>query len=69
MKAPPGWKPHQIVSRIDGWIGVADRIPASVAKLIARAMPPLSDGSVAEIKARMYARQRMVERMLRLRHE
>jgi hypothetical protein len=69
MKAPPGWQPHQIVSRIDGWIGVADRIPASVAEMIARAMPPLGDGSVAEIKARMYARQRMVERMLRLRHE
>jgi hypothetical protein len=69
MKAPPGWQHHQIVSRIDGWIGGEDRIPASVAEMIARAMPPLADGSVAEIKARMYARQRMVERMLRLRHE
>jgi hypothetical protein len=67
MKAPPGWQPHQIVSRIDGWIGGEDRIPASVA--VARRMPPLGDGSVTDIKARMSARQRMVERMLRPRHE
>jgi hypothetical protein len=66
--APPGWEPHKITSRIDGWIGGEDRIPASVAEMIARALPPLGDGSVAEIKARMYARQRMVERMARLRH-
>ena len=70
MKAtPPGLQPHQIVSRIDGWVGGEDRIPAFVAEMIARAMPPLGDGSVTKIKARMYARQRMVERMLRLRHE
>jgi hypothetical protein len=67
--APPGFEPHKIVHRLDGWIGVADRIPASVAEMIARAVPPLSEGSVTDIKARMYARQRMVERMLRLRHE
>jgi hypothetical protein len=67
--SPPGWQPQQIVSRIDGWIGGEDRIPASVAEMIARAMPPLGDGSVTDIKARMYARQRMVERMLRHRHE
>jgi len=68
-KGPPGWQPHQIVTRLDGWIGVAGRIPASVAEMIARAMPPLGNGSLAEIKARMYARQRMVERVLRFRHE
>jgi hypothetical protein len=67
--APPGFEPHKIVHRLDGWIvdpADEDRIPAAVAEMIARAMPPLGDGgSVAEIKARMHARQRMVERMAR----
>jgi hypothetical protein len=39
---PPGWQPHQIVSRIDGWIVNPEnetRIPAAVAEMIARAMP------------------------------
>ena len=62
MEAPPGWQPHQIVSRIDGWIGVEDRIPASVAEMIARAMPQPGGHSVANIRARMQARQLMHER-------
>lgn len=59
--APPGWEPHQIVSRIDGWI-IPDpqnknAVPARVAKMIARAMPQLADPRVAAIRARMVARQ------------
>jgi uncharacterized membrane-anchored protein YjiN (DUF445 family) len=64
--APPGWEPHKVTSRIDGWIvdpENEDRIPASVAEMIARAMPLLGgDNTVAAIKARMVARQRAHER-------
>lgn len=61
--APPGWEPHKIMSRIDGWIVDPDdetRIPAVVAEMIARAMPQLGDDTVAAIRARMYARHRKV---------
>ncbi|MEH2475689.1 N-methylhydantoinase B/oxoprolinase/acetone carboxylase alpha subunit [Nitrobacteraceae bacterium AZCC 2161] len=66
--APPGWSSHQIVSRIDGWIGVEDRIPASVAEMIARAVPPVND-PIADIRARIQARQRMHDRMRALANE
>lgn len=58
--APPGWQPHQIVSRIDGWVvdpQNKNRIPTRVAEMIARAMPQLSDTRVAAIRARMVVRQ------------
>jgi hypothetical protein len=58
---PPGWELHKIVSRIDGWVidpENEDRIPSAVAEMIARAMPQLGDGTVAAIRARMYARHR-----------
>ncbi|SHG08621.1 hypothetical protein [Bradyrhizobium erythrophlei] len=61
--APPGWEPHKIMSRIDGWVvdpDDEDRIPTVVAELIARAMPQLGDHTVADIRARMYARHRKV---------
>jgi hypothetical protein len=60
---PPGWEPHKIVSRIDGWIidpDNEDRIPAPIAELIARQMPQLGDDTVAAIRARMHARHRKV---------
>jgi hypothetical protein len=59
---PPGWEPHKIVSRIDGWVidpDDQDRIPTVVAEMIASAMPLLDD-TVADIRARMYARHRKV---------
>ena len=63
MKAgPPGWEPHKIVSRVDGWVidpDDEDRIPAPIAELIARQMPVLDD-SVATIRRRMQARHRKV---------
>jgi hypothetical protein len=61
--APPGWEPHKIMSRIDGWVvdpENEDRIPAAVAEMIARAIPMPSDDSVANIRRRMYARQKKV---------
>jgi hypothetical protein len=64
MKAgPPGWEPHKIVSRIDGWVidpDDEDRIPTGVAQMIARQMPQLGDDTVAAIRARMYARHKKV---------
>jgi hypothetical protein len=60
---PPGWEPHKIVSRIDGWVidpDDEDRIPTVVAEMIARVMPQFGDDSVADIRARMYARHRKV---------
>jgi hypothetical protein len=60
--APPGWQPHQVVHRQDGWIvdpADEDRIPAAVAEIIARAMPLLDD-TVADIRARMQARHKKV---------
>jgi hypothetical protein len=57
--APPGWEPHQITHRIDGWVIDPEneaRIPAAVAELIARAMPEPGDDTVAAIRARMLAR-------------
>ncbi|MGY8639194.1 hypothetical protein RAD15_42725 [Bradyrhizobium sp. 14AA] len=59
--APPGWQPHKIISRIDGWVvdnpQNKNGVPARVAEIIARAMPQLADARVAAIRARMVARQ------------
>jgi hypothetical protein len=70
--APPGWKPHEIVHRVDGWFvdpSNPDHIPSAVAELIARGMPQAGEGnSIEDIRARMFARQRAHERMQALRH-
>jgi hypothetical protein len=61
--APPGWKPHQIVTRVDGWIvdpENEDRIPAAVAEIISRAMGQFDGDTVADIRARMLARHKRV---------
>ncbi|MCK1620806.1 hypothetical protein IVA96_30395 [Bradyrhizobium sp. 159] len=67
--APPGWQAHEIDRRTDGWIGSQSRIPAAVAKLIARAMPDLRRYSVADVRARMLARQRMYDELSKLSNE
>jgi hypothetical protein len=70
--APPGWQPHEITHRVDGWVVDPDnegRIPATVAKLIARAMPDLPGHLVADVRARMLARQRMYDEMSKLTNE
>ncbi|WP_157100164.1 hypothetical protein [Rhodoplanes sp. Z2-YC6860] len=57
---PPGWKPHEVTSRVDGWIvdpANPTRIPAAVAQIIARANP-LPHSVIMKIRARMLARQR-----------
>jgi len=62
-KGPPGWEPHRIATRIDGWfVDPHDetRIPAVVAEMMARAMPQPTEIEI--IKARMIARQRMLFR-------
>ncbi|WP_342726084.1 hypothetical protein AAFG07_03805 [Bradyrhizobium sp. B097] len=61
--APPGWQPHQVETRIDGWVVDPNdeaRIPAAVAEMIARAMPQPGNGVVASIRARMLARHKKV---------
>ena len=66
MKAsPPGWVPHQIVTRIDGWIGSEDRVPTPVAEMIARAAPSYGVELIRIIRARMLARQRAYEQTRR----
>ena len=64
LKGPPGWEPHRLQARLDGWIGNdPTRAPPSVADAIARALPQLGEGNtVADIKARMIARQIDYER-------
>lgn len=58
--APPGWQPHQIVTRIDGYIADrGGRVPAAVAAMIARNVPSL-DNTVAAIRKRMRARHKKV---------
>ncbi|BAR62418.1 hypothetical protein ACVIQT_006282 [Bradyrhizobium diazoefficiens] len=57
--APPGWQPHKIVNRLDGWVVDPKNksgVPTSVAEMIARAMPQLADPRVAAIRVRMVAR-------------
>jgi hypothetical protein len=57
--APPGWQPHQVTHRVDGWIVDPEnesRIPAAVAEMIARAMPQPGDNTVAANRGRMLAR-------------
>jgi hypothetical protein len=60
--APPGWAPHVITHRVDGWIADPEnenRIPAAVAQMV-RAMPQLGDDTVSAIYARMLVRHRKV---------
>ena len=72
MKAgPPGWQPHQITRRVDGWCidsGNENRIPAAVAEMIAAAMPQAGGRDVvAVIRGRMMARQLAHERRNKMR--
>jgi hypothetical protein len=59
---PPGWQPHLITNRVDGWVcdpENPERMPRDVAEAIFRAMPQIGNGeTVAEIKVRMLARMR-----------
>jgi len=62
-KGPPGWEPHRITTRIDGWFVDPEnerRIPPVIAEMMARAMPQPTQIEI--IRARMMAR--MAERGL-----
>lgn len=70
--APPGWQPHEITHRVDGWLVDPydeGRIPTSVAKQIARALPEFGGYSVRDIRARMLARQRMYDELSKVTNE
>ena len=61
--APPGWQPHKIITRIDGWlVGQGQNpVPASVSEMIAHDKPQrLNKLAVAAIRARMLARHKKV---------
>jgi hypothetical protein len=65
--APPGWSPHEITHRIDGHIvhpENPDRVPSGVAALIRAAR---TGDSISDVRARMVARQRALERTLKRR--
>jgi hypothetical protein len=65
-KARPGWTPHRLDRRVDGWIddpANKGRAPRAVAEMIFDAMPPLNGRSAIDrIRARMLARQHEYER-------
>jgi hypothetical protein len=54
--------PDTVVTRLDGWFGSADVIPPGLAEAIASAMPQPGGDTVADIRARMIARQNMYTR-------
>jgi hypothetical protein len=63
---PPGWQPHEVTSRLDGWIIDPEhkgRIPAPIAELIANvATASHRHGSITDVRARMRARHRIALR-------
>jgi hypothetical protein len=61
--APPGAEPYRTLTRVDGWLGSdPTRIPNSVAREIAAALPRLEGRTEVErIRARMLARQMAYE--------
>jgi hypothetical protein len=67
--APAGWSPHEITHRIDGHIvdpENPDHVPSGVAALIRTAR--FGGDSIADIKARMVARQRALEHRRKRQH-
>lgn len=63
---PPGWQPHAIVSRLDGFVSVDGRLPDFIANMVATPKTPTNNRSIAAIRARIGCRQRMTRRMMRL---
>jgi hypothetical protein len=59
---PPGWQPHAIVSRLDGYVSVDGRVPDFIADTLAPRNKRIANRSIAAIRARMLARQRIYER-------
>jgi hypothetical protein len=66
---PPGWQPHEIVSRLDGFVSVDGRVPDFIADMMSTPRTRTNNHSIAAIRARMECRQRMLCRMMRLDHD
>jgi hypothetical protein len=66
---PPGWQPHAIMSRLDGFVSVNGRVPAFIADMMAAAKRRGDNRSIATVRARMACRQRMTRRMMRLNND
>ena len=60
---PPGWQPHVVTSRLDGFVSADGRVPAFIIDMIASSKSRGGGRSIAAIRARMLARQRICERM------
>jgi len=61
--APPGFEPHKVISRVDGYIcdpENPDRVPTRIAAMIRAAR--FGGDSVRDIRDRMVARQRAHDR-------
>ena len=61
--APPGWQPHQIVHRVDGYVIDPENpghVPSRVAALIRAART--GGDRISDVHARMVARQNAHER-------
>jgi hypothetical protein len=66
--SPPGWSPHQIVHRVDGYFVDPENpghVPSRVAALIRAART--GGDSISDVRARMVARQHALERKLKRR--
>jgi hypothetical protein len=66
--APPGWEPHQIVHRVDGYFVDPENpghVPSRVAALIRAART--GGDSISDVRERMIARQHALERTLKRR--
>jgi hypothetical protein len=62
---PPGWQPHLVVSRLDGFVTVDGRVPDFIADMMAKPKARGGNRSIAAIRARMACRHRMIRRMAR----
>jgi hypothetical protein len=62
--------PDTITTRVDGWFGSPNRVPAAVARVMARNLPSIhSHNTVAAIRARVWRRQLAHERAKKHEHE
>jgi hypothetical protein len=66
---PPGWQPHAIVSRLDGYVSVDGRVPDFIADVMAAAKTRTRNCLIAAIRARMACRERMLRRMRKFNHD
>ena len=66
---PPGWQPHAIVSRLDGYVSVDGRMPDFIASMMAAPEARGENRSVPAIRARMACRERMLRRMRKFNHD